>query len=476
MLVTLALTLSATAALPVESRPLAWNEDSRRNRHPGQNGPLTEPEIAMAEAAWQYFENNFQPETCLYNSVDSYPSTTMWDTASAIGGLVSAFELGIIDPPKFDERMGCLLDSLNKMELFRGHMPNKAYHTETLEQVDYDNNPGELGFSAIDIGRLLTWLAIVKNRYPPHAEAVDRAVLRWTFCDVIDRGGTLYGGLVDDSGGVSYPQEGRLGYEEYAALGFQLWDFDTTAASRTEPSEEAKIYGVRIPYDARDPARFGAHTYITTEPYMLSGMEMNWDRADDQTMSDDWQSDRTAKKLAKRVYRAQVRRFRRTGTMTARTEHHVEGPPYFVYDSVFSDGKAWPTIAEDGRLYPELAAVSSKAAVGLSVLFDTRYTDWLFESLLPLVDPQRGVFEGYTEADSKPVATLTANTNGVILASLLYKVQGKLYRPNGYDTLWDRVPNWEYTGNNQCLPRSATEPVPGIVSDRRGRYEDPPSP
>ena len=51
----------------------------------------------MAQVAWKYFENNTQPETGLANAVDKYPSTTMWDTASYLGALVSAYELGIIE-------------------------------------------------------------------------------------------------------------------------------------------------------------------------------------------------------------------------------------------------------------------------------------------------------------------------------------------------------------------------------------------
>ncbi|MEZ4235982.1 MAG: DUF3131 domain-containing protein [Myxococcota bacterium] len=464
------LALGAHAEMPQESRPLSWNEHAGRNRHPGQNGKLSATESKMAEAAWQYFENNFEKDTCLYNSVDKYPSTTMWDTASAIGAMVAAFELGLIDPPTFDQRMSCLIDSLNQMELFRGELPNKAYQTQTLAQVDYNNKPGELGFSAIDVGRLLTWLAIVKNRYPVHGDKIDRTVLRWNFCNVVDRGGILKGAIIGEDGALQYVQEGRLGYEEYAALGFQLWGFDTTAASQVDPHEEIELFGVPIAYDPRDPVQFGAHTYITTEPYLLMGVEMNWDLADDETYSDDWQSDRDARTMAKRVYKAQVRRFRRTGIMTARTEHHVEGAPYFVYDALYSDGKEWPTISDTGEVYPDLAAVSSRAAVGLDMLFGTRYTGWLTDSIQPLVDPQRGIYEGYTEVGTQPIAALTANTNGIILESLLYKVQGKLYRDDGFETLWERVPNWEFSGKGQCLPGSRHEQE--LVTDRRGHYEE----
>lgn len=460
-----ALVLAATVA-PPESVPLS-RSPALPTRHPGQNGALSAEQSAMAGAAWRYFQNNFQPDTCLYNSVDGYPSTTMWDTASAIGALVAVFEFEWITPADFDQRMSCLLDSLNRMPLYRDEAPNKAYNTITLVQSDYANNPAEIGFSAIDLGRLLTWLSIVKTRYPVHSEAIDRAVLRWSFCNLVDAGGTLYGAATSADGGVDYLQEGRLGYEEYAAAGFERWGFDTAAASDVEPFAKIDIEGVPIAYDSRDPAQYGAHNYVVTEAYLLSGIETNWDQVGDTDPNDLWMSDRVTSASAKRVYRAQVRRWRDTGTLTARTEHHVDGPPYFVYDTIYSDGVEWNTIADTGVPYLHLAAVSTKAALGMAVLFDTKYTDRLVASVYPLIDADKGVHEGYHESDGRRIDALTANTNGIVLETLLYKMQGKLLRPTGLPTLWDRVPNGEYPGQSQCLPRSGHE-APGPVGESGG--------
>jgi hypothetical protein len=465
-----ALVLAATGPSN-ESVPVSRVESKARSRHPGQNGHLTPEQEAMALAAWRYFENNFQPTTCLYNSVDGYPSTTMWDTASSIAGLVAAFEFTLITPPDFDKRMGCLIESLQKMELYKGELPNKAYHTASLQMVDYNNNPGELGVSAIDLGRLLLWLAIVKERYPNHAEAIDRAVLRWNFCNVVDLGGTLYGAANTPDGGVVYLQEGRLGYEEYAAAGFQMWGFKTEAASRKEPYSWLRLYGVPVLYDARDPVLYKAHTYVVSEPYLLSGVELNWDRVEGHAGSDLWLSDRDTHDQAVKVYKAQKRRYQRTGILTARTEHHVDGAPYFIYDTLYSTGVEWNTMADTGQSYPELAAVSTKAAVGLDVLFDSNYTDKLVESIIPLIDPNKGLYEGYYEADGRRINSLTANTNGIVLATLLYQVQGKLYRNNDIRSLWDRVPNGEYPGNAQCLPRTARDPDPANPPEHSGQYE-----
>jgi len=450
------LALSSLAATPNDDLDLGPPQSApsglASHNHLGQNGTLTIQQDALAHAAWKYFENNYQPSTGMYNSVDGYTSTTMWDTASSIAAVVSAFELGLIPASDFDERMNRLLDSLNKIPLYHGELPNKAYDTVSLVEVGYDDKPAEIGVSAIDLGRLLTWLDIVKQRYPIHANAVDRFVLRWRFCNVLDRGGTLFGAVNRPDGGIQYVQEGRLGYEEYAADGFQLWGFDTPDASREEPYEEVGIYGVPIAYDGRDPKEFGAHNYVVTEAYVLSGIELGWDKVGDPGTNDRWTSDATTAKLAKRTYDAQYERWKKTGTLTARSEHQIDGPPYFVYDTIFSDGVPWNTLSDDGTPYPDLAAVSTKAAIGLSMLYDTKYTDRLVDAVKTLADPDKGIYEGYYEKDGRPIKSLTANTNGIVLETLLYKKQGKLVRPDGPRTLWDEVPNGEYPGNDQCLP------------------------
>ncbi len=463
------LTMAAEAP-PPHSVAVSATGARPSSRHPGQNGALTAEQRALGRTAWRYFENNARP-TCLTDSVAGYPSTTLWDTASSLAGLVSAFELELVTAPDFDARLSCLLASLAILPLYHGELPNKAYHTETLAAVNYANEPDEIGFSAIDLGRLLTWLAIAKTRYPLHAEEVDRVVLRWRFCNVMDDAGTLYGAQDGADGGVVYLQEGRLGYEEYAAAGFQLWGFHARAAAEHRPFLTSRVEGVVVAHDARDPARYGAHDAVVTEPYLLSAIELNWDLVTESPESDLWTSDRTTRRHAHHVYRAQARRWQRTGTLTARTEHHVDQYPWFVYDAVWAHGEPWNTIAEDGRSWPTLSAVTVKAAVGLSVLFDTPYTTRLFAAVSPLADPDRGLLEGYYEATGLPIEALTANTNGIVLETLLYKVQGKLYRDPGtvWDALWDHTPNEEFPGNWQCLPRASkvVAPLPG----RRGRVQ-----
>jgi hypothetical protein len=395
--------------------------------YPRRFGPLTEREMAMARTAWKYFENNTQP-TGLANAVDNYPSTTMWDTASYLGAVVAARELGLITAQAADERLAKAVDALNKLSFFRDELPNKVYNTRTLEKSDYANRPGEIGFSALDLGRLLIWLRIVKERYPQHGEGIDTFVRRWKWGNVVDRSGMLFGAIVDKDRKLQYVQEGRLGYEEYAAKGFQLWGLNTELASRPEPYATVPIYCVQVPYDSRDPRKYHQHNYVVTESYALDGIEFNWDLAldrdtDDRRHTHGWMHD-----FANRVYQAQENRWKATGILTARSEHQLDTEPYFVYDTVFTDGYAWNTITEPGEYVPQHAAVSLKAALGMWALWKSDYTDRLFDEIAKQADPQRGFMEGILENGKGPIRAFTANNNGIMLATLLFKAQGKLLR------------------------------------------------
>ncbi len=420
-------------------------------KHIGRNGPLTEEEMKLAKIAWKYFENNYQPNTGLVNSVNNYPSTTMWDTASYLGALVAAYELKIITKNDFDMRLIKLLNTLNNLDFFRGELPNKAYNTMTAQKVNYSNQPGEIGFSAIDLGRLLIWLKIIKERYPYHSNAIDNFVLRWNFCHVLDENGTMYGAILKDNK-VVYVQEGRLGYEEYAAKGYQLWGFNTERASKPEPYSFIPIFGVEIPYDTRDPRTTGAHNYVVSESYILDGIELNWDLANDRDSSDLVCTDKVTAEFARRIYLVQEERYKATRILTARSEHQLDSPPYFVYDTIYSDGYPWNTITDTGVYVPQFASVCLKAAFGLWVLWKTPYTDLLYNAVSGLYDPNKGFYEGRYEKSGGLINTFTANNNGIILECLLYKVEGKLLKFSNRPSLWDIKIKDEFFGNDRCLP------------------------
>lgn len=471
--------VTITSETPLQfsfSEPVAETCDrgpqSMSTAHFGRNGPLTSREQAMARTAWSYFESSYQDDTGLVNAVGSFPSTTMWDTASYISALVAAYELCIIDKREFDTRATKLLNTLRNLDLFRGEAPNKVYNTQTGEKVNYANDAGEVGMSALDIGRMLVWLRILKERYPYLANSVDNVPMRWNFCNLVNDDGRMFGSFVRGDGSTRYVQEGRLGYEEYAAKGFALWGFDVDRAMSPEPISYTTIYDVKVPYDGRDPRVFKNQNYVLTEGYILDGLELGWDLPADGTNDGTTASHGWRAEFANRIYLVQQRRFEQTGVITARSEHQVNGSPYFVYDSIFADGYAWNTLDPTGEYQPDRAAVAAKAAVGLWALWETDYTDLLFETVADLSEPSRGFYEGLYENGNGFIPLQTANNNGIILAALLYKVQGPiLQQVNDNTHIWDTSFAGTDIRDNKCHPNKMVEIVPCCACANQTRIE-----
>jgi hypothetical protein len=265
---------------------------------------------------------------------------------------------------------------------------------------------------------------------------------------------------VGADGKVQYHQEGRLGYEEYAAKGFMLWGMNPYGALAAAPFGFTEIFDIDVPRDGRDPRVFHVPDYVLTESYVLDGLELNWDLPNDRSSgpgvaSLGWQAE-----FASRIYHVQQRRFEETGVLTARSEHNVEGEPFFVYDTVFADGYAWNTLDLNGNYLPHRAAMAGKAALAMWALWQTSYTDALFEAVAKLADPAKGISEGSYEDGRGPIPLQTANNNGVILAALLYKVQGPILRHRSdHPAVWDVAPSTA-AQTSHCLPPGDATPCP----------------
>jgi hypothetical protein len=379
------------------------------------NGDLTEEEKQWAKIAWTYFQKNYQPETGLVDSVEKYPVSTMWDTASYLMAIISAYRLEIIDTKEFDERLEKVLQTLSQLTLFDGQLPNKAYNTMTLQMVTLKNTVTErgIGWSAIDIGRILVPLNIITWNYPKFIPEVRAIITRWQLQKVL-KDGELYGANVDAAtGNTVYVQEGRLGYEEYSAKSFNLLGLDVSKSNNYKDYlSYIDIYGIQIPIDKRNPEQFNAHNYVVSESYILDGLEYGWDYI--------------SREFAYRVYSAQEERFKDTGKVTAVSEDNINGDPYFVYNTVYTDGKTWNAITEEGVDASKFKTISTKAAIGWSVLYQSPYRETLLGAIKQLYDPEKGWYSGVFEESLQPNDALTANTNAIILEALCFKKFGRL--------------------------------------------------
>lgn len=419
--------------------------------HQGRHGKLTEEERRWANIAWLYFKRNTQG-TGLVNSVETFPTSNMWQLADYICAMLAAHELEIIDVHELDRRLSKVLAFLSTMPLYENKLPNHSYHTKTGRMLNFESKPGKTGWSAIDLGRLLTWLYIAKTKMPHLAEYVDKAVLRWNYCEVIDDCGTLYGALHRDKKKKLF-QEGRLGLEEYAARGFALWGFNTHLASAIEPFETVYVYGKALKIDGRDPRETGVQAPLGSLSFLLDGMEFNWDLALDNQSGSKRHTDPRMAEIAQTVYDVQELRYQKDRVHTARTDHQLKKKPYFVYDSIFSMGFAWNTTDDKGKFQRRGALVATKAVFGMWALWKTNYTDELIKVVACLGDPKRGWLEGRHERSGAWEDLVTLSTNASVLEALWYKQNGKLLQSIKYPGFYDVTHHEIFRSSSKCLPR-----------------------
>ena len=373
---------------------------------------LTTAEMEVAKTAWKYFETNWNEKTGLVNSADKFPSVTLWDQSAAMAGLVAAKELKIIDNKEFVSKLDKMLTTLAELELYNDELPNKVYNARTLIPVNYGGleEEAEIGWSAIDLGRMAIWLKIVGAKYPKFKDRADAVWQAWNVERLV-KDGDMFGTSVIDRE-EQYNQEGRLGYENYAAFGLKLWGLDVEKAlDYKDKTAFVNLYDVGIPFDLRDAQNSGANNYVLSEPYFLDGIETGFQAL--------------PKAYSDRILKAQEARYQNTQQLTAITEDNLDRDPRFVYNTLFANGKPWATITDTGENYNHLRFLSAKAAVGWHVLYDTKYTNKLFSFVVANLESDRGWYNGYYETLKEPNDALTANNNGIILESLLYEKVGK---------------------------------------------------
>lgn len=379
---------------------------------PAKVKSLSVVEMEVARQAWKYFERNWNQKTGLVNSVDGFASVTLWDQSAAIAALVSAKELEIITDKEFNSKMSQMLKTLANLPLYKNELPNKVYHSQTLLPVNYGqlDKRKEIGWSAIDLGRMALWLKIVGARYPKFQKQTEAVWKTWQV-KRLTKDGQMYGTSVID-GKEQYNQEGRLGYENYAAFGLKLWGLNVKKSlDYQDKAAFVNLYGKGIPYDIRDAQTHGANNYVLSEPYFLDGIETGFQAL--------------PKAYADRMLAAQEARYKATKQLTAITEDNLDRAPYFVYNTLFVNGKPWATITDKNENYNHLRFLSTKAAIGWHVIYRTDYTKKLFDFVNKNLKTKNGIYNGYYETLQEPNKALTANNNGIVMQSLLYKKIGK---------------------------------------------------
>ncbi len=373
-----------------------------------------EADRIAAGRAWKYFDRNWNPQTGFVNSVDNLPWTTWWDQGSALLGIHAARQLGLLPKEMFQQRMNTLLQTLEKLPLPATNLPNKAYSTHTAQMRQLNDTPdpkGISGWSALDMARFLLGLHVMRSHYPEYSDRINRIVARWNLSKLVKDG--WLNGAIPKAGGLLEVQEGRLGYEQYAAHSLKLWNIQAPNALFNPPIKAVEVDGITLQIDERNFKNSGATNYLTNDPYLLWGLEMGWNDA--------------VKPQVQNLLKVQVQRFQRTGILTAVNEDSLDRPPYFLYYSVYADGQPWQAFNTRGKAYPQFRFFSTKAAFcWFALMPDDPYTKMLRNFAQNLSDKNRGYFSGRYENSQLGVnASVDVNTNAIVLESLLYKARGR---------------------------------------------------
>lgn len=362
--------------------------------------------LASARTAWSYVRRNYSITSGLVRSLDNWDLVTIWDISSALAAYHSAKGLGLITEADYRRRMDRALKTLEEMPMYGDVGYNKTYSSRTAKMVGRDEQPSATGYgwSAIDMGRFLVWLRIIAENDPVARPTVERIVQRVALERMISDG-YLRGGNIDINTRehLEY-QEGRLGYEQYAALGFSLWGAQASNALTFDTNgRPAEVFGHRILGDRR-----GADL-ITSEPFVMAGIELGW-------TAPVWEEQ------ARNILAAQRERFRQTKLVTMVSEDAVPLPPaHFYYYGVLADGRQFVVQAPGGATSDKFPRwVSAKAAFGYHALFPSEYTWTALQTVRPAGSSGRGWTAGVFERSKRVTPSFNLNTAAVVLESAYY--------------------------------------------------------
>ena len=290
-----------------------------------------------ARSAWNFVSRSMSPGAGFVGATDTYPYMTVWDMASTIASIHSARQLGLINAGQYHRAMERAFRTIEKMPLYDRAAYNKLYASNTGAMVDRKTATSGKGYgwSVLDHGRLLIWLRIIGANDTTYATRAQAMVARLDMSRLV-RDGYLQGeDLHPADSSVRRYQEGRIGYEQYAAEGFALWGARAERALDFGANgKSTMVLGHPVLADTR------GDDLLTSEPFVMMGLELGW-------TSPTWRS------LSLSVLAAQEARYKQTGIVTMVSEDAIPDPPaYFYYYLLYHNGKPFVVTAPSGEIAP----------------------------------------------------------------------------------------------------------------------------
>jgi hypothetical protein len=381
---------------------------------------LTREDLVLAKKAQYYIERNWNKNTGLIDSVQGYHHATLWDMASGIGAILALENLELISHFDASSRLTKTLKTLFKLPLYNNELPNREYNTQSglpsgsLSKTASNGN----GWSALDIGRLLIWLEITKQYKPELTPLITLITKKWKFERTVFNQ-TLYGELKQKRS-TSYRQEGRLGYLQYAAQGYQFSGFDVENAFKQDNTTEIMQEGIPLHIDQRNLP------FFTSDSYVLQAIELGspivwWNQLEN-------------------VYQLHKTHYSDTKVLRIFAEDAMNKAPWFSYNNINIYGKSWLSTNTRGKSITNPQIFSNKVAFAFSVLFDDAFSQQLATQVLSNSLSQRSVPTGLYQDGSTNTA-YNINTNSLILVALWFKSRDNMSIYQATDNRLNKVVN-----------------------------------
>ena len=361
-----------------------------------------------ARAAWSYVTREMT-SAGFVGATKNYQFLTVWDMGSALAAAYSARELGYITLVEYRRVVDRTLSSIEKIPLYENAAFNRMYSAQNGAMVDSKAAVSEkgMGWSALDHGRLFVWLKLIAKSDASFAQRAQAIVSRLDMSRLV-KNGYMQGEEVNARTGVQRAyQEGRVGYEQYAAEGFALWGAPVDSALDFGVNgRPVVVNGQTIVTDAR------GGDVMTSEPFVMMGLELG-------LKNETWRN------LSLAVLAAQEARFKQTGIVTMVSEDAIPVPPaYFYYYLLYHEGKPFVVTTVSGVASDSFPRwVSAKAAFGYHALSPTDYT-WRALQTVKWGGSPQGWTAGVYEGTKNSTKTFNLNTAALVLESAAYAKRG----------------------------------------------------
>lgn len=211
-----------------------------------------------------------------------------------------------------------------------------------------------------------------------------------------------------------FVQEGRIGYEQYAGvIGFEI-GLLVELASRYRPIlRHQRFHDILIPADIRTQETHGVSSVTTSESFLLEALEFGFLPE--------------SVPVIRAVYEAQLFQYELTGHLTALSEDHIKGKPYFAHNAVLMDHTPFISVIAKRVNVSDKRGISTKGSFGWWALMQDKYSRKLLDAVKHL-QSDRGWYACLFESDLSANEILMMNTNAVVLEALHYKNFGPLFQ------------------------------------------------